>query len=545
MSSEKKEHGRSVYTAWNHPLVMRGYFDVPELYEWQKEVIEMSARERSRVCVSTNNESGKTNIIIPLLGLSAMVAFPGCTVFSTAGAEEQIKGQLFKYLEEKLRRYIGSGKDSWQVSMSELQVMGPEVGGVRSRWISRVPKDALTVEGYHGHWSGDKWCPVMVIVDEAKSVGREIFEAAWRIDPDWLVVISTPGDDSGPFYEAMEDLANREEEGGVEGRSGDLWTYRRKVNWRECPHLLTDRRLALREALIKKFGENHSFIKSFLGGEFKRSSDENYAFTDNDIRNVRQAMGMQANDDRRGECVRDGVKRASLDFSGGGDEQTIYIRDGMDVYFWRAFKEENTTVLARMFVNLLKEHKVEPWNCYADNGGLGLPIIDAMENMSYQGIHRYMNQQASVNKHEYADRMTEDLYKFKGILARYRIKLPNDPVLLKQARQRRSKMNNHNQVKLEDKPAHRARTGESPDRLDGIVMLFSDFEAPVVRGVVGVDIDDIKSDIEIKAQQGGHRAFQGLVRAPVSGFGKFGVRVEPEVGVGVGVGKRNVPRGTI
>ena len=43
-----------------------------------------------RVSVVTPNESGKTSVVIPVLGLSFMTAFPGAQVVSTAGVERQI-----------------------------------------------------------------------------------------------------------------------------------------------------------------------------------------------------------------------------------------------------------------------------------------------------------------------------------------------------------------------------------------------------------------------------------------------------------------------
>jgi hypothetical protein len=78
----------------NHPLAQAIFWDIPKPYDWQADVITECAKPRSRVAVSSNNEAGKTNIIIPLLGLSIMTAFPGAIVFSTAGAEPQIKDQL-------------------------------------------------------------------------------------------------------------------------------------------------------------------------------------------------------------------------------------------------------------------------------------------------------------------------------------------------------------------------------------------------------------------------------------------------------------------
>jgi len=107
-----------------------------------------------------------------------------------------------------------------------------------------------------------------------------------------------------------------------------------------------------------------------------------------------------------------------------------------------------------------------------------LAVIDNMESMDYRGINRYMNNQNSISSGEYSDRITEDHYRFIEFLQKYPIKLPNDPLLLKQIRQRRFVLDDHRKVKLELKKMHRSRTGESPDRLDALIMLFANWSMP-------------------------------------------------------------------
>ena len=471
-SHSSKEKGHSDFTSYNHPMQMLKYFGMPEPYPWQIEVVNEAATWGARCAVSSANGAGKTNIVIPLLGLSVMAAFPGATIVSTAGVEEQIKGQLFKYLDEKLRRYKKSG---WDVSVSDMTVNSPVVRGLRSRWISRVPKDPLSLQGYHGHWATDDeghaiWCPVMLIIDEAHLVGTPTYESAWRIEPDWFLTISTPGDDYGPFFDSMEDIVKSGKSGAVYKDKHGLWTYRRRIADTECPHLQTKEKLDLKTALIKKYGANSSYIKSKYGGEFKRPSDENYIFKDYVVELIRNAM---SNDVK----VIHGKKLASLDFSGGGDEQVYGMVNGNEVKM-EVFREEDTAKLSETFVDRLQKEDISPYSVNADNGGLGLAVIDNMESMGYRGINRFMSNQDAINSDEYADRMTEDHYRFIEFIQKYPIKLPHDPILLKQIRQRRFKLDDHRKVKLELKKDHRSRTGESPDRLDALIMLFSNWSMP-------------------------------------------------------------------
>lgn len=143
-----------------------------------------------------------------------MTAFPGSVVYSTAGSENQITDQLFKHLKSKVLPYKDKG---WSINTSNLTVTAPGYLGLRpSQWISRVPKDALTGEGYHNNVEQDdkgRWHyqPLMMIFDEAKSLDDSIFEMAIRLNPAFFSAWSSPGPCRGPFYKGVDpdDLKRR------------------------------------------------------------------------------------------------------------------------------------------------------------------------------------------------------------------------------------------------------------------------------------------------------------------------------------------------
>lgn len=192
---------------WNHPFRQRKMWGIPPLYPVQIDIIEEAIKWRSMVCGTFPNEAGKTSTIIPLLGLSTMAAFPGAIVYSTAGSENQITDQLFKHLEAKVLPYKENG---WKINKSELTVTAPSFMGLRpSQWISRVPRDALTGEGYHNNVQVDnkgRWHfqPLFMILDEGKSLGQEVFEMALRLNPAFMLAVSTPGKARGPFFRAVD-----------------------------------------------------------------------------------------------------------------------------------------------------------------------------------------------------------------------------------------------------------------------------------------------------------------------------------------------------
>lgn len=201
------------------PHTMAKYWGFPTLYPWQERIVAEASKPKAFVSGSFPNSAGKTSIILPLLGLTVMSAFPGSTVYTTAGSEAQLKDQLFKTLASRVRPFEKVG---WKVNASDLSVTAPRVRGLPpSKWISRVPRNALTAEGYHSSVERDqygKWhyCPLFCAIDEAKSVEDEVFEMMYRLIPDWMLVISTPDLDTGPFYRAVDPEGMKPESPGVE-----------------------------------------------------------------------------------------------------------------------------------------------------------------------------------------------------------------------------------------------------------------------------------------------------------------------------------------
>ena len=432
-------------------------------YDWQHEILLAFEEDNARVIVSTNNEAGKTSEIIPTIGLSIMNAFPGSQILSTAGVERQVKDQLFRALEQKLRPF-----PHWHVARDSMKIQGPDVNGLRSSWLGYVPKDAITAEGFHSGMvknTKGEWCRTLCIyiVDEAKTAKEELFEAVERINPDMRLAISTPGNTEGPFYEGID------QDGLDVGKTDDIWSYRNQIDYSMCPHLMKPYNLRRIDRLIKKHGVESPFIQSMFFGRF---ANESALFVFGDYLNqIRKAMSGTI-------TGQPGKRKAALEFSGGGDEQTIAIAQGTTIIHWEQYRMKDTDALAKKYVEVLRKFEVEPQDVTADNGGIGKAIVDNMEGMGYRGIYRYMFNAEPMNKAEYADRASEDHFEFRELLKSGAIPLPDDSVLLQQMRERKFQLDDNNRVKLEPKKLLRKRGKQSPDRLDTLIMLYSGF-APV------------------------------------------------------------------
>ena len=487
-----------------HPLDQAGLYVPFGMYEWQCDTIAAGSRQHSRVAVSTANESGKTSVMIPVFGFAMMCAFPGCQVYSTSGSERQVKEQLF---EQQLRPMVERARmrdAGWKIKTgSEYKVNAPN-GSV---WMGYVCSDAMTAEGFHGYWREDeetgekRYCPCIYIVDEAKSVGDGVHEAIRRIDPDFWLSVSTPGKESGWFYEAIDPdtLRVKYEEAyngpdswdrnrsfyGVNPRhdyqadyenldSKGLFTYRRMVSWLDCPHLHTESKKVERQKILSKYGANSAFVKSMLYGEFQRSEDVNLVYTDDDLELMKAAM----RGDNRGKTIGKDVAAAG-DISGGGDEQHLMLRIGTSIELQDSHQCAIDLDQADYWVGLLRSLGIQPWQLTVDGGGLGATVANYMENRL--GFSWIIRAQANMNprfKFEFRDKYTETHFFIKELLSAGVLHFSQyDETLLKQMRARRFiEMEAGEKIKMESKPLHRKREKSSPDRLDTLVYLFYDFD---------------------------------------------------------------------
>jgi hypothetical protein len=218
---------------------------------------------------------------------------------------------------------------------------------------------------------------------------------------------------------------------------------------------------------IEEKGEHDPFVMSWIFGKFFRSGGK---LVFENMAHVERAMsGIPRS--------RPGGKKGALDFSAGGDEAVVGIRDGNTMTAMEAYHERDTTILGDKFISFLRKHEVKPEDVIADNGGLGLPIIDYMERRGYTGIYRYMADEKPRDASRFVNKIAEQHFQVKMWLEDGSIVLPADEKLKDQMRRRQYLMKNDdsNRIRMEPKEKMRDRGEGSPDRLDTLVMLFSDF----------------------------------------------------------------------
>jgi|GEM_PF-4344942 len=258
---------------------------------------------------------------------------------------------------------------------------------------------------------------------------------------------------------------------------GAFWTYRRMIDWSVLPHLHTKHKKQERLNIEKKYGSRNPFTRSMLYGQFQASSEGNSIYEDLHIERMKKAM-------HGAYTPSPGDVRAAGDISGGGDGQVLMVRQGTEVMLIDEHKEASEIEQAEYWVDTLKYLKIPAWHFTIDGGGIGAPVANYMElRLGYHGVNRFMSNNLPTHDYQFQDRYTELHWLIREMLNQHVLKLPWCQPLLDDMRARRYvEMSKDSKLKTEIKKEHRKRNrGKSPDYLDTLVYLFSDFQSHLFR----------------------------------------------------------------
>jgi len=471
--------------------------DIP-LYDWQIDVLNDAQQIHSRSLCSTNNESGKSSVLAVIFLLGIASAFRGAMCHATSGNEEQLRGQLFSLLKERATAY------GWKVHDGSMLITLPNESTIRCS----VKADARSAEGFHGYMDPRGFYrPLAYFIDEAKHVANAKEEAIRRIDPDFYLACSTPPTEAHVeyswFWKGIDydnlDTITRDRRGklGIKKTTdvhtktyrtffdpdlihsfpGDYFTYRRIVTWEETPHLLTPAKKKERENIIERYGKDSAFVRSMLFGLATDGDVDSPIFSEDEITKMRKAMA--------GEYTpKPGDTRAAADVSGTGnsDPMVLGVRNGTEILYMKDHKGMDDVAQAEFIVEFCQNLKLASYQCCIDGMGIGASVANRMEQtLGFSGIRRFLANNDPTFNFQFADRYTELHWVIKDLLSYEVLKMPWCPLLIRDMRERQYVMMPSGKIKTEPKPAHRKRTGNSPDWLDTLVYLISDLPIHSIR----------------------------------------------------------------
>jgi phage terminase large subunit len=406
-----------------------------ELYPRQCEVLRALWPPGAVVSFRSCNEGGKTKRVICAAILWHLMAFPKGHVISTSGSYRQIKDQLLPALHAFENRF-----PNWKF----LRTPRIETESMNCFWEGFSTDEAGKFEGHHADGPDQ---PLLIIVDEAKTVKDDIFEAIERCKPTRLLIASSPGYAEGEFYRSHTTRAK---------------FYRTFVQRApECPHW----KPADMDRLREKWGADHPLYRSMVMAEFMDSVADAVI----DLKALEDLMTAPPMEKRGGSATGLFERKAFCDFawSGDGDENVLALRDGNVVTLEETFRADNLHAICGRFIAAfnrlgLKAHEID-----GDEGGGGKLICDQLQAMGWR-IHRVNNGAAPRSSGHYANLAAEMWFEGAQQIVRREIVLPDDDDLRAQMLDRKRVPNARGKLAVESKHDMKKRGVNSPDRADAV-----------------------------------------------------------------------------
>lgn len=408
-------------------------------YHKQTELLNAADKNGCYVVGRFNNGGGKTREVLTTIILGSLVLHKA-KVLSTSGSFRQIKNQLTPALQAYASRFL-------QYDFQQNRVVTADPNCF---WDGFSTNESGKFEGQHG----DPAHPLVLIVDEAKTVKDPIFGAVDRCRPPRqhcrVIVVSSAGYAGGEFYR-------------LNTTRRDALTHPPvKQTSKECPHITAEEI----EADRKKWGPDHPLVRSMHDAEFM-------GFVQGAIVQVAALDELLSNPPPE----RRGARKAFCDFawseSASGDENVLALRDGNVVTIEAAFREKGIHAVAGRFVQHFNRLGLKPWEIEGDGDGEGANIIKILRNMGWAIGTAHNGGAPRFNEH-YGNLASEMWGDGSQAIINREVILPDDPDLYGQMLDRKWVTNNKGRLTAESKQAMKDPNREggavqnSPDKADAV-----------------------------------------------------------------------------
>lgn len=406
------------------------------LYPIQCKVVDSLAAPDTKTTFAACNNAGKTGLCITTLILWHLVMWPKGKVISTSGSFSQIILQL----QNSLMRYRELFEDVLEFQQTLIKTKD---GGF---WNGFSTNDPGKAEGHHAFGAE---CPLMVIVDEAKTVPDGIFEALGRCvgtdSPTRVLYASSPGFAEGEFFRS---------------HSSPQFT---KV-WQKAedtPHITAKQIKDLKE----HWAGFPAYADSVLGHSFM-------PMTENAVIDMRSLDFCLANP----PTWRPAVARAFCDFawSNDGDSSVLCVCNGNKVSVEADFRCDNLNGIVSRFIHEFTRLQLKPDQITGDEGGGGKLILDSMDEQGWV-LNRQNNGSPANDPTHYVSIAAEQWYEASKLITAGKIIVPNSVELRGQLLSRKRIKGSAGRLAVESKRDMKARGVPSPDLADA----FTGCLAPV------------------------------------------------------------------
>ena len=294
------------------------------MHDWQRDIhfaIEeaLLSGHPVQMAIRCPNEAGKTAHIAAPLALSLPMLYPHSLLVYTSAVGRQVDSQFMPAVARHKSNPVFAG---WDFKTHTIEAPNG------ARVEAFTTNDPGRFEGWHNRPpvklpSGESYMPPLVmVIDEAKTVPDAIYTAVDRCHPDVLILISSADHATlaGEFYRAFTKHRTLYQ----------CW----EIGLTDCPHIPREKI----QKIIDKDGETHPFVRASIYGEFPEALDEGII-----IPNALITPCLWRERMAEPPFPRVGMdKVAWCDFAAGGDENVVAMRTGNLVGIEAAWREKDT-----------------------------------------------------------------------------------------------------------------------------------------------------------------------------------------------------------
>ena len=366
METEKELVAQALARPWTYAHARLGM----KLHPKQADVLKSWFKPHSRTAFRCGNEVGKTSHVAVAAILHHAEMFGGLVV-STAGVQRQVKTQLVPALQAFQGRYPG-----WRFNDDSIY---DDKG--RLRYLGFTAANEGNFQGFH-NLDG----PLGIILDESAAIKDKLIIAAEeRCNPTRLLVMGSPLDPAGQFYQICTSLAGFYEQ--------------HQLKQTECPWIAPE----TIQRRIEKYGAEHPIVLSSIFAEFALSAEGALL----SLREWEQCIADPPQE-------KSGQRHVFLDFAAGRARNSVGAALGNRAWIVKSWREKHTPAAIGQFLQTLntlakrppvgiglKPHEVE-----GDADGMGIVFVQSLEEAGWPVQHFHGGANPLTNL-EYRDRISE------------------------------------------------------------------------------------------------------------------------------------------
>ena len=393
---------------------------------------ENGQSKQSRVSFLCSNEVGKTSRVGCAAILFAL-EIKRAQVISTAGVWMQVVDQLVPALKRMSHLF-----PDWGFNESDINIRG------QRRYVGFSTRDEGFAQGFHK----DTDRPLLAIIDEAAAVRDVIFDGIEdRCNPDWLLVMGSPLEPQGRFYD-------------IETKYAKFYTHHhlcqtdclQRAGWWINQESI-DRKIA-------RYGKDHPFVQSNVFGEFA-------AQIENGLMSLKEFNACIASPPQE---MRHGDSPLHCWFDVGRNN-VCAVRHGNKVWLEKVWYESERQNVPGQIIKVASKLKrdlgLTPEDITVDAGGEdGKEITDDLQTMGWY-VRKWYGQQAALDP-EYQNSVSEAWINGAKLIKDCDIIIPDNDNFRHQCLTRRKKAHPSGRSQIEPKDEYMKRGFTSPHEADAI-----------------------------------------------------------------------------